>query len=80
MYALHDDIRNLSAVLDLLQAHADAVQRPVLRLMGDHLRLLAGQLAPASVQDIWPAPLCPAPHGVPSLPAQALTEACRVPQ
>jgi hypothetical protein len=48
--------------------------------MGDHLRLLAGQLAPASVQDIWPAPLCPAPHGVPSLPAQALTEACRVPQ
>lgn len=28
MYALHDDIRNLSAVLDLLQAQADAASGP----------------------------------------------------
>ena len=81
MYALHDDIRHLSAVLDLLQAQADAAQRPVLRLMGDHLRLLAGQLAQRPVAEVpWSAPLCPPPHSLPSLSHPLLTEACRVPQ
>lgn len=41
MSELHNTIDNLSAVLDILQHTAHPDQKPVLRLMGDHLRLLA---------------------------------------
>ncbi len=41
MSDLQDNFYNLSAVLDILQNNAHPAQRPVLRLVGDHLRLLA---------------------------------------
>ncbi|ATD81786.1 MULTISPECIES: hypothetical protein [Desulfovibrio] len=41
MSDLQDNFHNLSAVLDILQNNAHPAQRPVLRLVGDHLRLLA---------------------------------------
>ncbi len=41
MSDIQDNFYNLSAVLDLLQNNAPPAQRPVLRLVGDHLRLLA---------------------------------------
>lgn len=40
MSAFHDDIRNLSAVLDSLHSGAYASQLPVLHLVIDHLRLM----------------------------------------
>ena len=43
MSAFHDDIQNLSAVLDSLHSGVCAFQQPVLRLVIDHLRLLASQ-------------------------------------
>ena len=43
MSAFHDDIQNLSAVLDSLHSGVCAFQQPVLRLVVDHLRLLASQ-------------------------------------
>ncbi len=44
MSELHDEIQNLSAVLELLQNGARHGQRPVLRLASSHLRLLARTL------------------------------------
>lgn len=41
MSDLQNNFHNLSAVLDILQNNAPPTQRPVLRLVGDHLRLLA---------------------------------------
>ncbi|CAK7026483.1 MAG: hypothetical protein DESF_01104 [Desulfovibrio sp.] len=41
MSDLQDNIYNLSAVLDTLQNNAHPAQKPILRLLGDHLRLLA---------------------------------------
>ena len=38
MSDLQDNFHNLSAVLDILQNNAHPAQRPVLRLVGDHLR------------------------------------------
>ena len=43
MSAFSDDIQNLSAVLDSLHSGVCAFQQPVLRLVIDHLRLLASQ-------------------------------------
>lgn len=40
MSAFHDDIRNLSAVLDSLPSGAYAFQLPVLHLVINHLRLM----------------------------------------
>ena len=39
-----DDIRNLCAVLDSLHSDECAIQQPLLRLIIDHLRLLAFQM------------------------------------
>ena len=44
MSAFLDDIRNLSAVLDSLHSGECAIQQPILRLVIDHLRLLACQM------------------------------------
>lgn len=44
MSAFSDDIRNLSAVLDSLHSGECAIQQPILRLVIDHLRLLASQM------------------------------------
>lgn len=41
MSELPDEIQNLSAVLESLQPGMHVSQRPVLRLVSDHLRLLA---------------------------------------
>lgn len=41
MSDLHDEIQNLSAVLETLHPGVHAAQQPVLRLVSDHLRLLA---------------------------------------
>lgn len=41
MLELNNSLDNLSAVLDIIQNTAHPDQKPVLRLMGDHLRLLA---------------------------------------
>jgi len=43
MSAFLEDIHNLSAVLDSLHSGVCAFQQPVLRLVIDHLRLLASQ-------------------------------------
>ena len=56
MSAFQDDIQNLSAVLDILHSDAHASHQPVLRLVGNHLRLLAN-LAGRT----WHCPCCP-PH------------------
>ena len=56
MSAFYDDIQNLSAVLDSLHSDVCAFQQPVLRLVIDHLRLMAclkehdlhAQVGPAS--------------------------------
>ena len=44
MSAFPDDIRNLSAVLDSLHSGERAIQQPILRLVIEHLRLLACQM------------------------------------
>lgn len=44
MSAFPDDIRNLSAVLDSLLTGVCAIQQPLMRLVIDHLRLLASQM------------------------------------
>ena len=41
MSELNNNIETISAVLDILQNNAPPSQKPVLRLLGDHLRLLA---------------------------------------
>lgn len=56
MSELNNNIETISAVLDILQNNALPSQKPVLRLLGDHLRLLARCMDDAA--------LCP-PH-VPS--------------
>lgn len=44
MSTFPDDIRNLSAVLDSLHSGVCAIQQPLLRLIINHLRLLASQM------------------------------------
>lgn len=44
MSAFPDDIRNLNAVLDSLHSGECAIQQPILRLVIEHLRLLACQM------------------------------------
>lgn len=53
MSELYNNIETVSAVLDILQNNALPAQKPVLRLLGDHLRLLARCMDDAA--------LCP-PH------------------
>ena len=53
MSELYNNIETVSAVLDILQNNAHPSQKPVLRLVGDHLRLLARCMDDAA--------LCP-PH------------------
>jgi hypothetical protein len=64
MSAFHDDIQNLTAVLDSLHSGVCAFQQPVLRLVIDHLRLLAS----LKEQDIH-AQACPLSQTPPSTPA-----------
>ena len=64
MSAFHDDIQNLSAVLDSLHSGVCAFQQPVLRLVIDHLRLLASQK-----EHEHNARLCPFFQTPPSTPA-----------
>ena len=67
MSAFHDDIQNLSAVLDSLHSGVCAFQQPVLRLVIDHLRLLASQGDPGCS-----AQTCPHSQTPPSTPAMPL--------
>lgn len=76
MSELHDEIQNLSAVLELLQMEARGVQRPVLRLASSHLRLLARTLAPHGPR----AEAVPPARGGAALPPAATSEACHVRQ
>lgn len=69
MSAFHDDIHNLSAVLDSLHSDVCAFQQPVLRLVIDHLRLLARQ----KEQDLQ-AQACPLSQTPPSTPASTQTQ------
>lgn len=78
MSELHDEIQNLSAVLELLQAEASAGQRPVLRLASSHLRLLAGTLKECGYGEIAD-PAAPIPPSGAPWPA-AVTEDCHVRQ
>lgn len=64
MSAFHDDIQNLSAVLDSLLSGVCAFQQPVLRLVIDHLRLLASQK-----EQEHHAQFCPLSQTPPSTPA-----------
>ena len=60
MSELNNNIETISAVLDILQNNALPSQKPVLRLLGDHLRLL--------VRCMDDAALCPLrlPSGTPT--------------
>ena len=66
MSAFHDDIQNLSAVLDSLHSGVCAFQQPVLRLVIDHLRLLASQKDQAH-QFLF-CPLSQTPPSTPTIP------------
>lgn len=77
MSELHDEIQNLSAVLELLQTEARAGQRPVLRLASNHLRLLARTLKDGCEEIADPAAPLP-PSGAPW--SAAVTEALHVRQ
>ncbi len=63
MSVFYDDIQNLSAVLDSLHSDVCAFQQPVLRLVIDHLRLLASQKEQAHQ-----ALCCPLSQTSPSTP------------
>ena len=67
MSAFSDDIQNVSAVLDSLHSGVCAFQQPVLRLVIDHLRLLASQGDPGCN-----AQTCPHSQTPPSTPAMPL--------
>lgn len=61
MSELYNNIETVSAVLDILQNNALPAQKPVLRLLGDHLRLLArcmdeGALCPPHMPSGTPTP------------------------
>ena len=61
MSELNNNIETISAVLDILQNNALPSQKPVLRLLGDHLRLLArcmddAALCPPHLPSGTPAP------------------------
>lgn len=64
MRELHHNIRNVSTVLDILEAGAAAGQRPFLRLATDHLRLLADRLEAASPPPSAAAPVTEASHAL----------------
>ena len=67
MSELNNNIETISAVLDILQNNALPSQKPVLRLLGDHLRLL--------VRCMDDAALCPPhlPSGTPTPDASCLS-------
>ena len=70
MSAFHDDIQNLSAVLDSLHSGVCAFQQPVLRLVIDLLRLFASQIEhehhPRS------CPLLQTPPSTPTIPIKCI--------
>ena len=74
MSELHDEIQNLSAVLELLQIEARGVQRPVLRLASSPLRLLARTLALHGEHAL----AVPAARGGAALPPAVTSEVCEV--
>ena len=77
MSAFHDDIQNLSAVLDSLHSGVCAFQQPVLRLVIDHLRLLASQKEQAH-QFLF-CPLSQTPPSTPVMPVHCiLARSCRI--
>ena len=70
MSAFHDDIQNLSAVLDSLHSGVCAFQQPVLRLVIDHLRLLASQKEHKHHARF--CPLLQTPPSTPTMPIQCI--------
>ena len=70
MPAFHDDIENLSAVLDSLLSGVCAFQQPVLRLVIDHLRLLASQKDQEHHAQI--CPLSQTPPSTPTMPVHRI--------
>ena len=70
MSAFHDDIQNLSAVLDSLHSGVCAFQQPVLRLVIDHLRLLASQKEHEHHARF--CPLMQTPPSTPSMPVHCI--------
>ena len=77
MSAFHDDIQNLSAVLDSLHSGVCAFQQPVLRLVIDHLGLLASQKDQAH-QFLF-CPLSQTPPSTSAMPAYCiLARTCRI--
>ena len=70
MSAFPDDIRNLSAVLDSLHSGVCAFQQPVLRLVIDHLRLLASQKDQEHHAQI--CPLSQTPPSTPTMPVHRI--------
>lgn len=69
MSAFPDDIRNLSAVLDSLHSGERAIQQPILRLVIEHLRLLACQM-----DQEFPAQVCIRSQTSPSTPESPATD------
>ena len=67
MSSFHDDIQNLSAVLDSLHSDVCAFQQPVLRLVIDHLRLLASQK-----EQEHQSQFCPLSQTPPSTPTMSV--------
>ena len=70
MSAFYDDIQNLSAVLDSLHSDVCAFQQPVLRLVIDHLRLLASQQDRATQALSYP--LSQTPPSTPIMPVHRI--------
>ena len=70
MSAFLEDIHNLSAVLDSLHSGVCGFQQPVLRLVIDHLRLLASQ----KEQDyhLLDFPLSQTPPSNPTMPVHRI--------
>ena len=70
MSAFLEDIHNLSAVLDSLHPGVCAFQQPVLRLVIDHLRLLASQKE--QNYHLLNCPHSQTPPSTPTMPAQRI--------
>ena len=75
MSAFPDDIRNLSAVLDSLHSGERAIQQPIMRLVIDHLHLLACQLDQEFYT--WPRIPLQTPPSTPVSPANNISARVR---
>lgn len=71
MSELHDEIQNLSAVLESLQPGIRVSQRPVLRLVSNHLRLLARLLDKSDIAAPAAARQGTGPAGAPAFACHA---------